>query len=59
VVTITGVVGRATHAFSPRGRVYSRTLNPEVFPQDGTAVAVPEADYGPDRRPARLRLGPA
>lgn len=51
VVTITGEDGRATHAFSPRGRVYSRTLNPEVFPQDGAAVAVPAADYGPDGRP--------
>lgn len=48
VVTITGEDGRATHAFSPRGRVYSRTLHPEVFPDGGAVVAAPRSDYRTD-----------
>jgi hypothetical protein len=57
VVTITGEGVLATHAFAPNGRVYSRTLHPEIFPADGAVVAVPAADYGPDRRAPRRRLG--
>ncbi|HEY8614762.1 hypothetical protein [Phenylobacterium sp.] len=45
VVTITDSDGRASHAFAPSGRVYSRTLHPEVFPQGGAIVAVPRSDY--------------
>ncbi len=50
---------RGTLAFAPGGQVFSREAHPEVFPEDGRALAVPAADYGPDRRPPMQRIAEA
>ena len=50
---------RGAVAFAPSGRVYVRTTDPEVFPEDGRELAVPGADYGPDRRPPAERIAEA
>lgn len=55
VVTVTGDGVRASHAFAPSGRVYARSIHPEVFPEAGARIAVPASDYGPDRRPLSAR----
>ena len=50
---------RGVVAFAPGGRVYERGADPEVFPADGRELAVPAADYGPDRRPPADRIAQA
>ena len=47
---------RGAVAFAPSGRVYDRSADPAVFPEDGRELAVPAADYGPDRRPPAERI---
>ncbi len=50
---------RGAVAFAPSGRVYDRSADPAVFPEDGRELAVPAADYGPDRRPPAARIAEA
>jgi len=57
VVVEDGVRGAV--AFAPSGRTYTRAEHPEVFPDEGRALAVPAADYGPDRRPPGERIAEA
>ena len=54
VIVEEGVVGAV--AFAPSGRIYSRAEHPEIFPDEGRRLAVPGADYGPDRRPPAERM---
>jgi hypothetical protein len=46
-------------AFAPSGKVYRRDCDPEVFPNEGRELAVPGADYGPDRRAPAERIAEA
>ena len=50
---------RGAVAFAPSGRVYDRAADPAVFPEDGRELAVPAADYGPDRRAPAERIAEA
>ena len=47
---------RGAVVFAPSGRIYERSRHPEVFPEDGRELAVPGADYGPDRRAPAERI---
>lgn len=55
-VVVMGHDGRAELAFAPSGRVFEPAVNPEVFPLDGRALALPEAEYDADRRPPAARI---
>jgi hypothetical protein len=55
-VVIMAPEGFGQIAFAPSGRVFQRELDPSVFPHGGRAIAVPESEYGPDRRAPAERL---
>ncbi len=50
---------RGAVAFAPSGGVYTRAQHPQMFPDDGRGLAVPAADYGPDRRAPAERIAEA
>ncbi len=61
-VAVVGPDARATYVFTPRGRLFSKALSPQMFPGDGASLALASDEYGPDRRPpfelmAEARLG--
>lgn len=55
-VAIVGEGAKARHVFAPNGGSYSRADRPDIFPDDGAALALNEADFGPDRRPPIQRI---
>ena len=50
---------RGAVAFAPSGRIFDRIADAAVFPLEGRELAIPDADYGPDRRAPAERIAEA